>query len=166
MHLKSILTGCIFFTISPCLQIFAETSSLKQEALAAHNILRAAYHAPPLSWDNKLARYAASYASHCQFHHSGSPYGENLSKGYPTVTDAIYGWYSENRLYSYRHPGFSLQTGHFTQLVWRSTNKLGCGYAECHDSRGRPWGYLVCEYYPHGNVLSTAYFQANVAKRG
>src|SRR5262249_36318830 len=143
-----------------CSYTLAQSATLKQEALVVHNALRSEYNAPPLQWDNKLATYAEHYASHCQFHHSGSPYGENLAKGYPTVTAAIDGWFLENHIYTYYHPGFSMQTGHFTQLVWKSTKKLGCGYVECHDSNNRPWNYLVCEYSPPGNVLSVAYFRA------
>lgn len=51
--------------------------------------------------------------------------------------------------YNYSRPGFSEQTGHFTQLVWKDTTTVGCGRRLC-GTRG--W-YLVCEYWPRGNVV-------------
>lgn len=51
--------------------------------------------------------------------------------------------------YNYSSPGFSEQTGHFTQLVWKATTAVGCGSRLC-GTRG--W-YLVCEYWPRGNVV-------------
>jgi hypothetical protein len=41
--------------------------------------------------------------------------------------------------------------GHYTQVVWRKTRELGCGYATCKRD-----GFLVefwaCNYSPAGNV--------------
>ena len=45
---------------------------------------------------------------------------------------------------------------HFTQVIWKSTTKLGCGVAKCdnmfpdHDG---PATYHVCLYDPVGNVI-------------
>jgi hypothetical protein len=70
-------------------------------------------------------------------------------------------------LYSYPHPGYSTASGHFTQLVWAGTQKLGCGYAICKGKNGTPGNYLVCEYSPAGNITNPGYFEKNVlpAKR-
>lgn len=59
-------------------------------------------------------------------------------------------------------PGFSEETGHFTQLVWQSTTSVGCGAVLCdNDATGGVHGwYLVCEYYPPGNVIGE--FRGNV----
>lgn len=51
--------------------------------------------------------------------------------------------------YNYSDPVFSEQTGHFTQLVWESTSTVGCGARLC----GTKGWYLVCEYWPRGNVV-------------
>ncbi len=137
----------------------------QQTMLSLHNKLRALHHAPSLVWDDTLASFAESYASKCKFKHSGSSYGENLAAGYPTVSEAINVWYAEQKYYSYGRPGFSYNTGHFTQLVWRGTQKIGCAYVACNGNNGTPGNYLVCEYSPAGNISSRAYFSNNVLPR-
>jgi hypothetical protein len=48
-----------------------------------------------------------------------------------------------------------MQTGHFTQLVWVGTQRLGCGVAQCADM-----DVWVCRYDPPGNVQGR--YQDNV----
>ncbi len=134
----------------------------QQVILATHNKFRQWHHAPPLVWDDELARYAERYASKCLFKHSGSPFGENLAAGYPSVSAAVGVWYAEHERYSYARPGFSYATGHFTQVVWRATQRLGCAYVVCDGKEGTPGNYLVCEYSPAGNIASKEYFSNNV----
>ena len=38
-------------------------------------------------------------------------------------------WYSEVSLYDYNNPGFSLETEHFTQVVWKDSTEVGFGVA-------------------------------------
>jgi pathogenesis-related protein 1 len=40
------------------------------------------------------------------------------------------------------------QCGHYTQMVWPSTEDLGCGMSVC-PTLGQVW---VCHYRPTGNV--------------
>jgi uncharacterized protein YkwD len=134
----------------------------QQEIVAAHNHYRAQHGAARLQWDSELARYAEQHAKRCVFKHSGGDYGENLAAGYPTATAAIAAWYSEVAFYSYQKPRFSSATGHFTQLVWRSTQKIGCASVACNGRQGTQGDYLVCEYSPAGNVVNPGYFAENV----
>lgn len=134
----------------------------KESVLAAHNAYRAQHHAPKLVWDDSMARYATRYASKCKFQHSHGPYGENLAAGFKSVNLAVSKWYNEKNQYSFSNPGFSKTTGHFTQLVWKSTERLGCGYVSCNGENGIPGKYLVCEYSPAGNVINEGFFEENV----
>lgn len=64
-------------------------------------------------------------------------------------------WYGEAADYDYANPGFSANTGHFTQLVWKNTTQVGCGAAEGQTVIGGSiytGVYVVCQYAPHGNV--------------
>lgn len=162
MNFKSVFSYLIlFFSLNQAL--WADQA---QEALNAHNKFRKLHHAPDLIWDSTLAEYAKNYASLCEFKHSRTPYGENLAAGYPSIEAAIQAWYDENEDYSYRWPGFSHQTGHFTQMVWKSTTKLGCAYVACNGKHGTPGHYLVCEYSPRGNIITGRRFRENVLPQG
>ena len=103
----------------------------------AHNAVRAKHCAPPLTWSKKLAEIAQHWANTlkdkgCVFGHSpGMKYGENLAAGTegaldPSSTVAM--WYDEIKKYKFPNGGFSMETGHFTQTVWRSTKQVGCGH--------------------------------------
>jgi uncharacterized protein YkwD len=136
-----------------------------------HNEVRARHHAPPLVADEKLSRYARAWAIHLaasgKFEHSHGPYGENLyftaSSSPVTAWDAeraaIAGWVDEQALYHYGGNDSTHENGHFTQVVWKSSVRLGCGMA-----RGVKDGlkavYVVCNYDPPGNVSGD--FRRNV----
>lgn len=138
-------------------------SSPQRDTLALHNQLRSKHGAPAMQWDDKLASFAAKHAARCQFKHSSGSYGENIAAGFPTSRAAIQAWYDEVTDYSFTSPGYSSSTGHFTQLVWKSSTRLGCAVASCNGTNGTPGKFLVCEYSPAGNILGRKYFAANVA---
>jgi uncharacterized protein YkwD len=123
--------------------------------LDAHNKHRAQHCAPPLEWSNDVAAIAQKWAEHlaqksCKLEHSQGDLGENLAagtRGVMTASRAVEIWYDEHKKYNYASGGFSMQTGHFTQVVWKDTTKVGCGMASCADV-----DVWVCNYDPPGNV--------------
>lgn len=133
--------------------------------LEAHNQYRAQHCADPLRWSDELASIAQAWANQlrdrsCSFGHSQtSEYGENLFFAAPSTptsgVTAVDTWYAEHQRYRFGSPGFSMTTGHFTQLVWRETRELGCGRAQCNS--GDLW---VCNYSPPGNMMDS--FRENV----
>lgn len=153
--MKKFLLFFIFFSSA----VLAMTPE-QQEALVTHNKFRSKHAAPALKWDDALARYAARYAARCHFKHSHGGYGENLAAGFPSAATAIQAWYGEHKFY---RGGYSSATGHFTQMVWKSSRKLGCAIAACDGKNGTPGKFLVCEYSPAGNVLSRKYFAENIS---
>ena len=133
----------------------ASAASGEAQALVdAHNRARAKHCASPLVWSEKLADVAQRWANElrdkgCAFGHSGGQYGENLAAGTSGTLDAeaVVGmWYDEVRQYRFPDGGFSMQTGHFTQVVWRGTTQVGCGRSQC-----KGMDIWVCEYDPPGN---------------
>lgn len=57
--------------------------------------------------------------------------------------------FGQERLkYNFDDPVVDSQTGHFTQLVWKSTSRMGCGWARC-DNLGQY--VVVCSYETPGN---------------
>ncbi len=129
--------------------------SVAQQFVDAHNAVRAKHCAPPLTWSKKLAEVAQTWANTlrdkgCVFGHSpGGKYGENLAAGTVGALDpssTVGMWYDEIKLYKFPNGGFSMQTGHFTQVVWRSTTQVGCGHVECKGN-----DIYVCNYDPPGN---------------
>lgn len=132
-------------------------SSFEQDIADFHNKVRAEHQAGPVVWNSTIAQFASDYlaSDSCVFKHSGGPYGENIAMGYSTPDDAMEAWYDEYKDYDYAAGQFGETTGHFTQMVWVSTTSVGCALDACN---GRP--FLVCEYYPRGNVIG--WFTENV----
>ncbi|KAL2868750.1 putative extracellular SCP domain protein Pry1 [Aspergillus lucknowensis] len=164
---------------------YTSLTLFKSSILSTTNAYRAAHYASALTWNEALASYAQNWASTCVWEHSHGPYGENLAYGYSNATSAVRAWGEESRMYDFERPtGFTEETGHFTQLVWKATMEMGCAAVDCGLSdldpgddgdedqgghgilRAQGW-YVVCEYVPGGNVVSSGddgakYFRMNV----
>jgi uncharacterized protein YkwD len=145
-------------------------SGMASALVAEHNRHRKEHCAPPLTWSPELAAHAQRWAEHlrdhrCAFEHSHGKYGENLAEGTAGLLDpgaVVDMWYRESSAYDYKSGRFSMGTGHFTQLVWVDTARLGCGVATCRGDE--PLDIWVCNYDPPGNVEGE--FKRNVRPRG
>lgn len=128
----------------------ANLDEFAKQIVDSHNRLRALHGSPPLTWDTDLVAFAENFLANqnCEFAHSGGPYGENLAIGYRTPERAVQAWYDEIQYYNWNNPGFAMNTGHFTQVVWKSTSRIGCAMVAC-PNRG---DFLACEYDSPGNV--------------
>ncbi|KAK3503880.1 CAP domain-containing protein [Neurospora crassa] len=95
-----------------------------------------------------------SSTTKCELTHSQGPYGENLALGCSDVQSCVEMWGNERAKYNFRRAEFDEETGHFTQLVWKDTTDVGCAARWCQGwNAGRGGWYLVCEYWPRGNVV-------------
>ncbi|CAD7077044.1 unnamed protein product [Hermetia illucens] len=131
-----------------------EASKFEAECLDEHNRLRARHGCPPLQLDRNMCRYADDWArtlaqrSEIQ-HRPNNKYGENLywaSGSEVSGKDCVQSWYNEIKDYRFGNGGFSMKTGHFTQVVWKSSSKLGIAIQK----RG-PSTWVVANYDPPGN---------------
>ncbi|XP_046638515.1 Golgi-associated plant pathogenesis-related protein 1-like [Daphnia pulicaria] len=141
-------------------------NAFSQECLKAHNDYRSKHGVPPLALDPTVTaiaeNWAKTLAARNSFFHSGTQgYGENLYASWGTqVTGKIPvdSFYAEIKDYNFNAPGFSMKTGHFTQVVWKSSKLMGVGVAK--GSNGVT--YVVVNYYPPGNYYGQ--FPANVPR--
>lgn len=143
------------------------TTNLNQRVLASHNRERDAAGIPPLQWDDGLAQSAGRWAEHLKrlgyLEHypddpkDDDPQGENLwagTKSYYTAESMVGLWIAEKRNFrpgifpANSATGRLEDVGHYTQLMWRSTGKVGCALAQ-----GAKDEFLVCRYSEGGNVI-------------
>ena len=139
--------------------------SFQQEVLAVHNHERAAVGVGPLTWNPHLQASAQRWADYLaatgKFQHSpeseADPQGENLwagTRNYFSPEDMVGAWAREKR--NFRPSTFPANSttgrvedvGHYTQLVWRNTEEVGCARAA-----GAEEEVLVCRYANPGNYL-------------
>lgn len=139
---------------------YTDALTLRTSLLNSTNLFRWQHNASYIPWNASLATYAASYAAKCVWAHSHGPqgYGENLARGYVDVTASVDAWGDERALYDFgtadgaNVTGFTEATGHFTQLVWKDTQSVGCGAYNCNGTNGLQGWMFVCEYWPPGNI--------------
>lgn len=136
------------------------------DLLEAHNDARRDVGVPQLRWSNRLAGQAHEWAQHLaregrMIHANRSQRagaGENLWMGHAGYYDAdvmVGGFLAERQ--HFRHGTFPevsrtgnwRDVGHYTQVVWRATREVGCAVA-----RGETDDFLVCRYFPAGNIYN------------
>ena len=173
------LTGGAMSSDSVLGETSIDLAAVRSAAVSKHNTYRATHNSPNITIDNSLntsaQAWAENIASSGNFEHSNTPnVGENIYASYssessvdPTTlgNGAVEDWYSEIKDYKYESPGFSSETGHFTQVVWKGSTKLGCGAAQGTETiEGTKYNafYVVCQYAPAGNVQGQ--FPDNVLK--
>ncbi|KAM0899056.1 hypothetical protein ACQ4PT_021543 [Festuca glaucescens] len=108
-------------------------SSQASRYLAPHNVARRAVGVPPLAWSAALER-------------NGS--------GRWTPETVVAAWVVKERA-MYDHGSNTCRggrgaCGHYTQIVWRGTTKVGCAMASCAGGKGT---IAVCKYNPPGNYV-------------
>uniref|UniRef100_H0X2D6 SCP domain-containing protein n=1 Tax=Otolemur garnettii TaxID=30611 RepID=H0X2D6_OTOGA len=137
------------------------------ECVDAHNSLRRQVSPPAadmkfMGWDKNLAKTASAWAHKCKIAHNdcldvangchaGFAFvGENLWTGgeggfSPHV--AVNSWYNETAFYNFETLSCSKVCGHYTQVVWANTYKIGCAVAKCPNLGGSTVVF-ICNYGP------------------
>lgn len=129
-----------------------------------HNEYRSKHGAPAMVWNASVAQAAATWGMQCRKgHESQSTYGENLMSTTSYQLDMSWlisistgSWYREVEDYDCSRPGYQAGTGHFTQIIWKSSSAMGCAAQMCSQTEG----WVVCRYWPAGNYLGQ--FEWNV----
>ncbi|KAM9408651.1 cysteine-rich secretory protein LCCL domain-containing 2 [Pholidichthys leucotaenia] len=158
----------------------------REEILQLHNKLRSevyptASNMEYMVWDDELERSATHWAEQCQWDHGPQDLlmsiGQNLAVHWGRYRSPAYhvqAWYDEEKDYTYPYPHecnpwcpdrcSGPMCTHYTQLVWATTNRVGCAVHVC--PRMSVWGdiwenavYLVCNYSPKGNWIGEAPYQ-------
>ncbi|XP_060893396.1 Golgi-associated plant pathogenesis-related protein 1-like isoform X2 [Labrus mixtus] len=144
-------------------------ASFMQEFLETHNAYRKKHNAPLIKYNSDMNETAQKWANHLLaegvFEHSQTNDGENIYNMFSSATikltgkEAVDSWYSEIKDYNWSSPGFSGNTGHFTQVVWKASTELGVGVATDGNKV-----FVVGQYRPAGNMNMSGYFEENVLR--
>ncbi|PIK58478.1 Peptidase inhibitor 16 [Apostichopus japonicus] len=164
---------CAFYVA--CVECTFFSDQEKEEFVRVHNDKRLQALSSDMEymvWDDDLALSASLWSEGCVFDH-GKPnvdipyqkYGQNLyiqsgvsnrKRTEPSSREITEKWYAEISDYTYDtnacKPGEAC--GHYTQVVWAKSSRVGCGYAACEQVRGlsmRDTWLTTCNYYPQGN---------------
>jgi pathogenesis-related protein 1 len=151
---------------------------------AAHNAARErlAQNLPDLTWSPAIAAFSQQWsdslaANECGTieHRDQSMYGENIAmRGSTRISqpfsaeEAVDGWVAEIACWDFGTISgtercdaacatdlHSNGCGHYTQVVWRNTRSVGCGYSTCV-SGNFTYEIWVCNYDPPGNFIGQA----------
>jgi uncharacterized protein YkwD len=146
--------------------VVRDDSKMSENILMEHNKERTRQGQSALQWDDTLAKDASAYAKiladtdrfeHSNPSKSGNAQGENLWMGSKRAydwDDMVGMWLMERQntksgiFPAVSKTGDWSDVGHYTQIIWPETQKLGCGFAG--NSKDE---YLVCRYLPAGNVM-------------
>jgi pathogenesis-related protein 1 len=143
-----------------------------QAWLDTHNAVRRSPQPPPpaplptLTWSAAAAQVAQAWADGCNYQHNAGrgSRGENIAAtAPPNVRDLAFivgKWAEEVQDYDYASNTCARgkECGHYTQIVWRDTLRVGCARRTCQANSpfgpsAPSWDFWVCDYEPAGNFV-------------
>jgi uncharacterized protein YkwD len=164
LHQPDFLSICVSLAACGLIAASDAPETVAQRLLASHNAVRQTVGSPLLVWNEDLARAASAWAARLartgKFEHAQQSDGENLwagTKGRFTVEQMVGEWSAEKRHFRPgRYPQVSTtgdpdDVGHYTQIIWHKTARVGCAVASNATD-----DVLVCRYSPTGNVAGEA----------
>ncbi|NXF06857.1 GLIP1 protein, partial [Smithornis capensis] len=158
-----------------------EDAKFIEDCVRAHNTFRskvkpAASNMFRMSWDSALAKTAKAWAKKCKFKHNPNlekpgkmhptfqVVGENIWTGTATifsVDTALSSWFNEVSSYDFSTNRCTDMCGHYTQVVWAESYKVGCAVHFCNTveyfSQVSRAAHFVCNYGPAGNYPRKPY---------
>ena len=132
------------------------------EFLDSHNKYRMELGLPKLEWSTKLSKNASKWGEKIKRNqcdkingtrHSNDIYGENIAwnSGFEQTPEGVVDlWASEKIYFIYnKFPDCcSSICGHYTQIIWKDTKRVGCALVQCGNEQ--VW---ICQYDPPGNYI-------------
>ncbi|NXE46795.1 GLIP1 protein, partial [Casuarius casuarius] len=158
-----------------------EDAKFIKDCVTAHNNFRTKVNPPAsnmlrMSWDPALAKTAKAWAKKCKFKHNiylkkpgkvhptFTPVGENIWTGTATIFSvdaALSDWFNEVGSYNFNTNICTEMCGHYTQVVWATSYKVGCAVHFCNAVEYFPGlfraAHFVCNYGPAGNYPTKPY---------
>ena len=161
------MLAVLFFSVNSGSTVYSAEDNFSAEIVNAHNRYRTELNIPGLEWSDELAAHAKKWSDrlaarggrtieHAPASERGNE-GENIwwgTSGYYSLTQMVDGWGSEKKYFRYgTFPDVSTSgnwadVGHYTQVIWRDTTKVGCGKSTAGGA-----DILVCRYSPPGNYM-------------
>ncbi|KKK14627.1 hypothetical protein P175DRAFT_0529806 [Aspergillus ochraceoroseus IBT 24754] len=144
-------------------------NTYQSNVIYSHNVHRSNHSATSLTWSDDLEASAQVLAARCVYEHdtsiNGGGYGQNIGYGVSAddvavmISNLMYNDEMEYfaSLYGEANPDMTdfEKWGHFSQIVWKGTTKVGCATVTCNSlgnvdsSMALP--FTVCNYGPPGN---------------
>lgn len=158
--------------LNPSIALSKEAFEIERDLfLETHNTEREAVGTPALFWDMDLKRMAKKWAlylagrkdlcaegkMHLVHSEGKGDIGENIAASWGrehTVDKPVQWWIKEKDWYDPSKNKCNApqgrSCGHYTQVIARRTERLGCAKASCPGEKKIT--YYVCNYAPHGNM--------------
>jgi pathogenesis-related protein 1 len=144
----------------------AMTDAEAKEFLDFHNTVRKEFGVGTVTWSKELAEFAQKWADRIattgELEHRPADgewvqkYGENLAV-HATAVKGAEAWYAERKDYekgtAIPEDLSQFKAGHYTQIVWKGTSKIGAGVAVVKKGKFKGLVVVVCNYDPPGNVI-------------
>lgn len=166
---RFLLTLIGVFLVSMSSSVFAITQSQRNIILGLHNYIREQYHLPNLVWDMNIEKQSQEWANtlikNNVLKHSNSTNNKWMWENLYMITtsekriksdwsDAVIVWTQEWQSYDFDTNTCNTWAicGHFTQVIWKNTKRVGCGQA-LKKKGSMTTIYWVCQYDPPWNYI-------------
>ncbi|KAE8605419.1 hypothetical protein XENTR_v10015126 [Xenopus tropicalis] len=164
----SVLQRASAAAVFPFSSLSTRNATNRQKIVDIHNAYRrsanpTASNMLKMSWSIEAENNAKNWATTCNQYHSqpaarqiaNITCGENLfMSSYPAsweeVIQSLHSEY-DNFEYGVGAKAVGLVIGHYTQVMWYKSYRIGCYCTECPNDGVRLKYYYVCQYYPAGN---------------
>ncbi|XP_004602871.2 glioma pathogenesis-related protein 1 [Sorex araneus] len=171
---------CLAFSQPYTKNTLPDIEDVIKDCVHVHNKFRSEVSPPAkdmqyMTWDPQLAQISKRWARNCQFQHNPrlgqhlhpnfTALGENIWTGTVSnfsVSSAITSWYNEVKDYDFKTRRCRSVCGHYTQVVWADSFKVGCAVQYCptvtiRSKQINNAAHFICNYGPAGNYPTWPY---------